>query len=262
LTGIKARISAALVVVLASLLVLQPISAVAADCMAEQAAFDALRKEVDKLNDQLNGALRDLDAAQRDMVNALGKIDDAQNSLKGQKEKVQAQMEAQGMWDALAVLGPQVAFSIALALAEPELMGESIHLLLEAAEKVHTAAEVYELYHSAAEAESILDEMAAEMGSLDAAREFAAQHNLTELTYMINKEAELAAWTKDFHKAWGRWEDAADAVVAYTALRDAKAKQLQAAQVALYACLDKATAPPSDPCSGVDTNPNGAGVCR
>ena len=260
--GIKTRISAALVIVLATLLVLQPMSAVAADCAAEQAAFDALRKEAEKFNSQLNDALRDLANAQRDMVYALGKMDDDQNRLVGQKEKVQAQMESQGMWDALNVLGPQVVFSVLLAIAAPELIGHSIHLLLEAAEKLHTAYELYELYHTASEAESILDEMTAEMGSLDAAREFAAQHHLTELTYMINTELDLASWTKEFKKAWFRWVDAADAVVAYQALLDAKGKQLQAAQDALYACLDKATEPPSDPCAGVDTNPNGAGVCR
>jgi hypothetical protein len=79
---------------------------------------------------------------------------------------------------------------------------------------------------------------------------------------MINTELDLASWTKEFKKAWDRWADAADAVVAYEALLKEKGKQLQAAQDALYACLDKATDPPSDPCAGQATNPNGAGVCR
>jgi hypothetical protein len=260
---LRAVISLAVVLLISSLLVLQPMSVAAADCSKERAAFDALAKEADALNKELQADLRDLGIAQGRLATVLQKMDSVQNDLAGQGDRVRQQLDQKGMWEALKVLGPEVVASILIALAEPELVGESIHLLLEVAEKAHTAVEVYNLFKDASEADSVLAELTSELGSLDAARAFAQANGLTELTYMINKEAELAGLMKDYQKAWDDFEKAADAVVADTALLDAKGKQLEAAQVALYACLGVPAPPPSaDPCSGQKTNPGGAGVCR
>ncbi|HEY5034661.1 MAG TPA: hypothetical protein VIJ30_06025 [Candidatus Dormibacteraeota bacterium] len=261
----RSLLSVLLVLLVSSLVVLQPLSATAAnDCQAERDAFNALKKEADAINDELKAALRDLDAAQRDMADYLQKLSDTAQKLDGQAQRVQQQMDQKQLNAALQALGTQVFLTIAIAAAGPEgygALGHTIEGLFTAAEKAYTFKEMVTMLKEASEASSAMDKLTTELGNADELSTFASDNGLTELTYLINMEAQMAAYMSELHKAWSRWEDAADRAVAYQALLDIKGKQLQEAQEALYRCLGIPGPVPSA-CEGQATNPNGVGVCR
>lgn len=246
-------------VLLALVVLLQPlVGASADDCAALQQQVNDLQAAVNRQKSELQAALRALESAQRDMASDLDKISSVQRSLQDEPDKVRQQLDAKGLSDALKVLGPQLAFTLALALMEPALAFDTVYNALELAHNADTVAEVLELIREANEAAEVLDQMADDLGGIDELRDFAAQNGLTELTYLINQEAYLAALEKDFAGAYGRWLDAADAVVAYQAVLDNLRARLQAAADALYDCLARNS---GEPCpSG---NPNGgAGICH
>jgi hypothetical protein len=260
---ITKRLSVVLVVLLTSLLILQPVSAAAKDCSAEKAAFDALIKEVNALNDQLNGAYSKLGSAQADVLRDLLTMTAVQATLVGLPAKVQQELAQNGLSNSIQTLGPEVALSLLVALAAPALLGETITKLVELAEAAHTAKEDYQLYRDLAEAQNLMDEIWYQIGNLDAALAFANANGLTELKYLINQTEALAALTNDFNKAWARMEAAGLQARALLAQLDVKNKQLDDAQKAYYACLDQPDPEPSPNACGDQTpNPSGAGVCR
>ena len=261
---ITKRLSVVLVVLLTSLVVLQPVPAGAKDCSAEKAAYDELVKEVAALEKDLNAALATLGRDQVDMANVLQKMDAVQNILAGEPAKVQAEMNSTLNGDIAKSVAQQLALAIALALLTPELIGHVLHTLFELAETAHTAHDVYTLVNDAKEAQTVLDEMQAALGSLDSVLAFADAHGLSELKYMITQEQNLAALTIDFKRAFAAWADAADTVVATRAILDAKVNKLNDALAALLACLAQPEPVPS-PCGGPAPPSDGgihAGQCR
>jgi hypothetical protein len=261
---VTARLSMLLMVVLSAVLVLQPISAGAADCSAEKAAVDELGKNIAKLTDDIKKQQRDLEAAQRDLANDLALIEKTQRTLQGEVPDVQQELRDKGLSDSLKIAAVQVPLSIAIFAAGPEgwgLLGHELTTLIELLEKAHTALEIYDLVREGGEAQDILDELTSDLGSLDATRTFADEHDLPHLSLMLDHEAALAAQMKAFDRDWARIKFAANAIAGDQALLDKLAQQLAAALEALYACLDQPGPVPS-PCEGQATNPNGAGVCR
>src|SRR5436309_15399613 len=119
-TRITARLSLLLMVVATAALVLQPISAGAADCSAEKAAVDELGKNIAKLTDDIKKQQRDLEAAQRDLANDLTLIEKTQRTLQGEVPEVQQELRDKGLSDALKIAAVQVPHSIAISAAGPE----------------------------------------------------------------------------------------------------------------------------------------------
>ncbi len=261
---IAARLSIVLVLLTASLVLLQPISSVAASCANEKAAVDQLGKDIARLTDDLNKQRRELASAQRDLADDLRLIDKSQQVLQGSAERVAQELKDKGLYDAAKTLSIQIALTIAIAAAGPEgwgLLGHTLEVMAEVVEKAHTAYEVYDLIHEGQEAAAVMDELTSGMGSLDAARAYAEENNLTELSLMLDHEEQLAARMKAFDRDWARIKNAAIAIAGDQALLDKFAQQLAAALEALYACLDK-PGPVPNACEGRATNPSGAGVCR
>src|SRR3954454_8430341 len=89
LMRIRARLSFLLVLLLSSLLLLQPLSARAADCSQEKAAVDALEKDIAALKIDLKNQLDKLANPQRDMALDLRDMYNIQQSLVGEGARVQ-----------------------------------------------------------------------------------------------------------------------------------------------------------------------------
>lgn len=107
----------------------------------------------------------------------------------------------------------------------------------------------------------MMDELTAELGNLDAAQAFADENGLTQMSLMLEHEANLTAAMKSFDQDWSRFRFAVNAIAGDTALLKTLGIQLAADWTAFYACQDQAGPVPSA-CEGQATNPNGAGVCR
>src|SRR5437899_1492426 len=109
-----------MLVLTTAVVLLNPMSTGAADCSAERARVDELAKQAAGFNNELQAALRALDRAQRDMSADLDKITDTQNKLAAEPALVDQEMRSKGAWEALKILGPKVAFSVAIALSTQE----------------------------------------------------------------------------------------------------------------------------------------------
>ena len=261
---IHQRVSVALVLVLSTVLLLQPISAGAAGCEKEKAAVDELGKNIARLTDDLNRQRAALAAAESALVDDLKLIEKSQQVLQGEADGVSQELKDKGLSNALKSLAIEVALSIALGAIGPEGWGALAHTteqIAEIAEKAHTAYEVYDLLREGGEASAVMDQLTRSMGSLEDARKYAEENDLPQLSLMLDHEEELAARMKAFDRDWTKLKNAAAAVAGDEALLAKLAKDLAAALEALYACLDKPGPVPSA-CEGQATNPNGAGVCR
>jgi cell division FtsZ-interacting protein ZapD len=264
---IRTRISLALVVLLSSVLVLQPLSAgAAADCAEQEAIFRSLIQDKQDLENDLKIDRAELDQAERDLASATRDIDAYQHNLAGAPDRVSQEMKDKGLSAALTALGIQVALTILFVAIGPEgwgVAGETAITALEAAEHMHTALEVDQLLREAMDAAAALDQMASGLGTNEAElRKYADENNLSELKYMLDQEAFLAAAVKAYDRAWSELKHAGQ-MLDIDQKRLAKTmRDLQNAQEALYACLGKAGPIPSACEGGQVTNPNGAGVCR
>jgi len=261
----RARLSAFLVVLMSCLVVLQPMSAGAADCSKELEAITELGKNIAKLTDDLNKQRSDLEAAKRDLEADLKNIAEAQKALQGEAERVQQELNDKGMTEALKTLAVQVAIAIAIAAAGPEawgLLGHTAATLLELADQAHTASEVADLLKEGAQAGAVMDQINSGMGNLEGARAYAEENNLTELNKMLDEEEQLAALMKKFDQDWTRLKKAYNAIKGDEALLAKFAQQLADLYAAYAACMDKPGPVPSACEEGQPTNPDGAGVCR
>ncbi len=257
LTTATRQVVIALVVALA--MVFQPLASAAdVDCSALQQEVQDDVKAAAAQNEQLRQAQLALSDAWKDIFNDFGKISDAQDTLDGLPAKVQAELDSKGFHDALETLTIQVAASIFLALLGPVGIAHATVELLELAEQAHTSYDVGAMIGEASNADNVMAEITAMDGQLEAAREFASENDLPELSYLIQQEDYLAGLMRDLNKAWQRMEDAADSVVAYQAVLDQINKRLAAALTDLDNCLAQQQ---QNPCDA--TNPTGgAGHCR
>lgn len=261
---IGARPSFLLVLLLSSVLLLQPLSAEAADCSHEKAAVDALEKDIAALKIDLKLQLDKLANPQRDMALDLRDMYNIQQSLVGEGERVQEELDNKGLTASLKTLGLQVFLSVLIGFAGPEGVAALAHefaLLAEAADRTYTAVELYHLYQEAGEAQSVMDALTSELGAESEVRAFADANNLTELKDMLDKEDHMAALQRNFDKAFAQWRGATYSVLHDQDLLDLDEELLKNANAVYAECLNQAGPVPSA-CEGQATNPNGAGVCR
>lgn len=249
----------ALVLLISLFMELQPLSAVAADCSKEQAAVDALVKELNALDKQLNNAYKKLDAASRDIASDLQTISDLQKSLSGQADRARQEADASGA---------SKAASAALAVALPPGLsyvvsqyGQFLHRL---GQRAHEAAAIYQNFRDLVATARALEELNSHTTDLSAARAKAVKGNLNELRDLIDQELAITKASRDLTKARDRWEAAFREIAALRALVKQKVEEWAAAQAALIACLKKpAPVPESSACpTPVSSGNTGGGHCR
>lgn len=259
------RLSVLLVIVTSALVVLQPLSVVAADpCAAERARVNQLLMDLAELKNELDVDRAKLTQAERDLENVMKDIDRVQATLVGEDERVKQELTSHGLWTLGKAGAKEAAIAIALALAGPEgwaLLPHSVMGVLEVAEKAHTAKEIYDLMKEASEMGNAIGDLDSEGGDQADLRTYAEENGLTELAYMLDQEARLADLAKSYDAAWAAVQYAGKQVLFDQKLFDQKQQDLHDALEALYRCQDKA-GPSPNPCEGQVTNPGGAGVCR
>jgi Tfp pilus assembly protein PilN len=263
-TRIKALVSFAVVLMLGFLAVAQPVPAGAADCSAEKAAIDQLGTYIDRLTNDLQKQMQNLDAAKSDLAADAQRIEDLQRNLSQDAPLAASALADSALTRALTALGLQVTFSIALIVAGPEgwaLLPHTLASVLEMSHLAYAAYEDYQLYSEGSDALAMMDQLTSELGNLDAARAFAEEQGLPQVTLMVDDLANLSAATKAFDQALSRIKAALNAIAGDQKLLKMLAMQLAADLEAYYACLDQPGPVPNN-CEGQPTSPTGIGVCR